>query len=102
MTQTPSRAFVSVAGNSLNFNISLKTCATLNCSAEREAAASIGSQNPDNNKNDGDSDNTNGGNSNIWVAIAVGITLTGVATTGAVVGLKKYAGTPEEDMGLNQ
>lgn len=90
---------MSIAGNSLKFNISLTACATLNCTTEREAAASIGSMNPDNKDDNSDSD-SNSGSSNIWVAIGVGIGLTGVATAGLVVGLKNYAGTPAEDLVL--
>lgn len=82
----------------MKFNISLTACATLNCSTERAAASNIGSLNPDNQ----DDSNSDGAGSNIWVPISVGITLMGLATTGTVMGLKKYAGTPSEDVALQE
>jgi hypothetical protein len=97
LNQTPDRSYVSVGGTNLNFNISLTTCSTPGCIDEIAAAESIGSLsvgNSDNLNGTGDGSTTN---TNIFLAIGLGVGMMGVATVGAIFGLRKLIGSPEEE-----
>jgi hypothetical protein len=96
VNQAPDRAFISIAGTNLNFNISLTTCATPNCTTERAVAATIGNLSTINVNKTG-SDNSNGNNNtNIFLAIGLGVGLMGLTTAGAIYGLRKFIGDPAE------
>ena len=79
-------AYVSVAGNALNFNISLKKCETMSCKQERSLALSIGNLNADSNQS-----GTNNIDPSIFIPIGISLGLLGLCTFGVIFGLRKFS-----------
>jgi hypothetical protein len=109
LTQTPTHAYVSVAGTAMNFNITLLPCNTSNCTVEREQAAieNAAIMGIDtNSSSNGSSGSTTGGslyggssgggpNVSVFVGIGTGLAIMGLCTAGIIGAAKKSREAPE-------
>ena len=97
VTEYPSFAYFTVAGTALNFNISVSTCPTTNCTPEREQAAAISSRNYD-LALEADGGSSNVPDLTVFAGIGVGLAVIGLATYGTINALRKIQESVEEPL----
>jgi hypothetical protein len=95
VSQIPQHAFVSVAGYTMNFNISLGICSTSNCTNERAEDVQLNQLYTESLPVPYSSNQaSNVPNVSVFVGIGVGLAMLGACTFGMIYGMRKIKEAP--------